>query len=1062
MIKGNFLRATVALASIASLITGTLLFNNLSLYTPRSGYADAGENEKAEDIEGAINFYYEQRKNQNTNIIDQADVLNAFNEVMSNASYNKTGLGLNWTEIGPNNVGGRTRAFLIDKNNPNKIFAGGVAGGLWTSLNAGTTWTKVPGIFENQALASITQAANGDIYCGTGEGLYLNGSIGTLGGGVIGGGVWKSTDGGTVFSRLTATIPTANSSGGAWVFVNKMAADLTNANRIYAATSNGMMMSNDGGTTWANVLTGGAAFQDAHDVDVASGGFVIFSQSNGFSWTSPSGDVGSFTKITKGVAGGLPKNNTAISRIEFAIAPTDANYIYAGVAQSSDEKVLGIYQSIDKGVTWTEIGAGGSWSFTPYGTKQGQGGYDNSLAVSPTDKGVLFLGGVQLWKWIQTTPGIGQWFHTGFSVHSDMHSITYHPTNPNTFYISTDGGVFKTINGGSSFSAMNKGYNVTQCYSVAFESNNTTGAGVMSGNQDNSCQYISGNYPANGLGWAEQVNGGDGEDCEISFINPNAFFFESQYGELERSSNKGVSSSDFYSAKIKSLNPGSSSFAPFFTPISLYENVYALNSADSFLFYAAQEYKTKHTGNGITKNFSGTISPMQTAATIVPDSVEFRAGNLSIKDDISGNLTGTGVTGFINHATGTYTLNFITAPSNSLPIIAYWDVQYSGGSILHINSKVSSFPYEYTLSISLNSRDSILVQDRVQSKLVVGTYKGLWLTKGPLDFTKTPEWYKIDSLKNEYPRAFAWSNDGDILYVGTMAGNLYRFSNMSAIKDSATGTGCVPGATVTCLYQPIKKNIKSFSGRAITSIAVDPNNAERVVVTLGNYGNTDYIYFSNNAATSATPVFLNKQGSVTGNKLPAMPVYSSVILKDSPNKVVIGTEYGTYATTDITQTANLIVWTEENGTAGNSPGKVPVYDLRQQTLPPWNVNNSGVLYIGTHGRGIWKCSDFYVPLSTKNKGSINNAASTGKLEIAVYPNPVTDAARMSFNVDKPCNALISIYDLSGSLVKQISWKATQEGKQIVELNVNEFASGTYLVSMQSAENRCSGKFVVTK
>ncbi|MES2781095.1 MAG: hypothetical protein V4651_14475, partial [Bacteroidota bacterium] len=85
--------------------------------------------------------------------------------------------GIVWTERGPNNQGGRTRAIQIDLNDPsgNTIFAGSVAGGLWKTSNitvAAPTWTPINEFMQNLAVTSITQAPNTPqiMYIGTGEG----------------------------------------------------------------------------------------------------------------------------------------------------------------------------------------------------------------------------------------------------------------------------------------------------------------------------------------------------------------------------------------------------------------------------------------------------------------------------------------------------------------------------------------------------------------------------------------------------------------------------------------------------------------------------------------------------------------------------------------------------------------------------------------------------------------------------------------------------------------------------------------------------------------------------
>lgn len=49
-----------------------------------------------------------------------------------------------WTELGPNNVGGRTRALLIHPTNPSVMYAAGVSGGVWKTTNGGALWTPSP------------------------------------------------------------------------------------------------------------------------------------------------------------------------------------------------------------------------------------------------------------------------------------------------------------------------------------------------------------------------------------------------------------------------------------------------------------------------------------------------------------------------------------------------------------------------------------------------------------------------------------------------------------------------------------------------------------------------------------------------------------------------------------------------------------------------------------------------------------------------------------------------------------------------------------------------------
>lgn len=74
-------------------------------------------------------------------------------------------VGLTWTERGPNNVGGRTRALIFDKNDATnkKVWAGGVGGGLWftNDITAATpTWNKVNDLFSTIVINAMAQEPN--------------------------------------------------------------------------------------------------------------------------------------------------------------------------------------------------------------------------------------------------------------------------------------------------------------------------------------------------------------------------------------------------------------------------------------------------------------------------------------------------------------------------------------------------------------------------------------------------------------------------------------------------------------------------------------------------------------------------------------------------------------------------------------------------------------------------------------------------------------------------------------------------------------------------------------
>ena len=90
---------------------------------------------------------------------------------------NKQSLGqskssaVSWTEMGPDNVGGRTRALAIHPDDESVLYAGAVSGGLWRSTDEANSWSQLLS-YPNLMVGSIAIAGNGDIYVGDLESKY--------------------------------------------------------------------------------------------------------------------------------------------------------------------------------------------------------------------------------------------------------------------------------------------------------------------------------------------------------------------------------------------------------------------------------------------------------------------------------------------------------------------------------------------------------------------------------------------------------------------------------------------------------------------------------------------------------------------------------------------------------------------------------------------------------------------------------------------------------------------------------------------------------------------------
>lgn len=1078
--KTPFIIGTFATLTVFSLfIFKPFWKDSVSKYSPSPKIVFSEAEREREEAQGSAEWWFNRTKNQVTGQLDFNEMLRiqnlAFQNFMPSTQRNSDQnavASVSWNELGPDNVGGRTRAIHFDKLDATHthMFAGGVSGGLWESNNSGNSWHRCAGFFTPTSVNTVTtiaQAANGDLYVGTGEGNFYS-AFGTGAGGFLGGGIYKSTDDGLTWNVLSSTVPTnSNNSTIAWAAVNKIQCDPSDASHVFASTNKGFKESHDGGATWTtpNGITSATAVST--DVEVAPNGLVIaVINSKPFR----SSDFGATFASVGTTAQGF--TNAALGRTVIAIAPSDPNYVYA-FCSTSGGATYGLYASIDGAQSWTQVSGAGNSQLEPLG----QGTYANAMAVDASNPKRVILGGLDLYEWnmITTNPPAGQWNRltqwnawilSPVYVHADLHTIVFHPTLPGNFYVGCDGGIFNTFNGGTSFHAMNSGYNVTQCYSVAYDNHSTNRNIAMAGCQDNGTNYIDGN--GNTSMSSNAVGGGDGAWCEMSYLNNQAIFGTVYYGALARSNNNGASSSQFYSDKITSLSGfEQAGFASFVTPVRLWESEGDLLTGDTIRIANSLNVQNKHVTNGDSSHFSGTLSvPYPTAVpapTIVLSSVRFIASNGdSLNSDASGVFTGDG-TGSIG-TNGVYSITFTNTPVANVTIHAEFNVQYSAGTLFTVNSNVQGRTLSRVATSQVNPGDTFKIQDIIQSHMAVGFSgsNGIWFTRRAIDFSTNPEWYRIGGAHST-PNAFGgecsclcWSADGNYLYAGTATGNVYRFANLASVTDTINGS-IDAGAAANPYCQTTCTLIGSFAGRDVSAIDVNPNNNDEVIVSLGNYGNTAYVYYTNIAttATSNAGTFVDKTGNL--DNIGGVPTYSLTFDKySSTARVLVGTEHGVYETSNITAAAPT--WTSANTGLDN----VPVDMIRQQRRDPWLVANSGCFYIGTHGRGMWRDdSSWQQPTGINNPiAPYTDNAFINNHDLRIFPNPVIDNSHVTFNLSKAGDASVQIYDLTGKLVYNRKYEQLTAGANTVEFETGEMVKGTYIIVVLQGEKQMgTGRFV---
>ncbi|MBL0343185.1 MAG: hypothetical protein IPP71_21370 [Bacteroidetes bacterium] len=149
----------------------------------------------------------------------------------------------------------------------------------------------------------------------------------------------------------------------------------------------------------------------------------------------------------------------------------------------------------------------------------GQGNYDLSYAINPSNDSEIWIGGVNTWRstdagnsfYLNNIWNVSQ-TNTVPEVHADKHLIAFHPLNNSLVYECNDGGLYVTNNGGSTWTDKSNGLGISQIYRIGATSSAPNN--VICGLQDNGSKELY-----NGT-WYE-ATGGDGMECIINPSNSN-------------------------------------------------------------------------------------------------------------------------------------------------------------------------------------------------------------------------------------------------------------------------------------------------------------------------------------------------------------------------------------------------------------------------------------------------------------------------------------------------------------------------------------------------------------
>lgn len=400
--------------------------------------------------------------------------------------------------IGPALMSGRINDMETHPTNSRIVYAGTAGGGVWKSSDGGTTFNP---IFDDycQSIGAVALDPNdpdNTIYVGTGE-TWTRNSVS------IGDGLYKTTDGGANWNKIGFE----KSERIANIIVNP-----NNSQEIYVGVlgalwgdseERGVYKSSDGGATWEQLLyvdpkTGCADLaMDPTNPNVLYASMWEFRRT-GWSFES-GGDKSALYKSTDGgktwnkIHNGFPEGK--LGRLAIAVAPSNPNVLYTVIEAEKDER-KGLYRSNDAGASWEQLNNDFGITVRPF--------YFSRIVVDPKNEDVVVKGGLSG----SISRDGGKTFKNLGNMHSDIHDIVFNIKDSDIMYVGTDGGVYRTWDGGTTMEIV-ENLPLSQFYQVSVD--DAEPYNVYGGLQDNGSWWGPSSSP-NGVearDW-NSIGAGDG------------------------------------------------------------------------------------------------------------------------------------------------------------------------------------------------------------------------------------------------------------------------------------------------------------------------------------------------------------------------------------------------------------------------------------------------------------------------------------------------------------------------------------------------------------------------
>ena len=313
-----------------------------------------------------------------------------------------------WTSIGPSplalttpadansNVSGRITGVAAHPTDANTIWIATAGGGVWKTTNGGTNWTPLTDTQMTLSMGGIAVARTNPMLVLAGTGEANNSGDSNFGRGIL-----RSTDGGSTWTLNTGPAGVFNANR---MTCSKIAVDPTNANVAYAAMANignngifaagitGTYKTTDGGVNWTNVTAANGKDSNNPWSDVAVDPNTTANVYGAVGWLFGAANNGGYKS---------PDSGTTFNLLNAANAPVGASFgrISLAISKASNANVL--YMAAEDntatgGITRFVRSDNGGTSFSllsPPNYAGNAGWYNQTLIVDPTSSAIVYAAG---------------------------------------------------------------------------------------------------------------------------------------------------------------------------------------------------------------------------------------------------------------------------------------------------------------------------------------------------------------------------------------------------------------------------------------------------------------------------------------------------------------------------------------------------------------------------------------------------------------------------------------------------------------------------------------------